>query len=83
MSRSDILGSDGPVVGVVVDELVSGVSAAECDFNCEVDFIILKPIGTCLFRDLVRRNATQIRGNFDEFVYSSYSSFYVSCKSYC
>lgn len=58
MSRSGILGSDGPVVDVVVDELVFGVSAAESDFNGEVDFIILKPVGTQSFRDLVSRDAT-------------------------
>lgn len=57
-SRSDILGSDGPVVDVVVDELVLGVSAAECDLDSVFDFIILKPVGTQDFRDLVGRDTT-------------------------
>ena len=58
MSHLDILGSDGPVVDVVVDELVFGVRTAECDFNREVDLIILKPVGTCSFPKLVGRDAT-------------------------
>lgn len=46
MSWSDILGSDGPVVDIVVDKLVFSVSAAECDLNSVDDFIVLPPVGT-------------------------------------
>lgn len=72
MQTLDILRGDRAIVLPLIDELELCVSRVVGDLDFEIDFVVRSSIRACRFRELGRRDETEVRLDIHESDYILY-----------